>query len=81
MFKYAFFPRQIKHSLSLSHSAIKDHLYSCFVCSNIKHSIKSFRILRQCTNNYDTKINEALLIKRYKPELTDNYLITERLFF
>ena len=64
---------RVKEHLNLgdlhTHSAIKDHLYSCNICSNIKHSIKSFRILRQCANNYDTKINETLLIKRYKPEL------------
>ena len=64
---------RVKEHLNLgdlhTHSAIKNHLYSCTICSNIKHSIKSLRILRQCANDYDTKINKSLLIKRFKPEL------------
>lgn len=50
-------------------SAIKDHIYNCKSCSITKHSINSFRILRQCNNDYDAKIHEALLIKRLKPKL------------
>ena len=50
-------------------SAIKDHLYNCNSCSLNKNSVNSFRILRQCHNDYDAKIHEALLIKRLKPEL------------
>ena len=50
-------------------SAIKDHIYNCNSCSSFKQSIHSFSILRQCNNDYDAKIHEALLIKRLKPEL------------
>ena len=50
-------------------SAIKDHIYNCTSCSTNKQPLKSFTILKYCHNDYDTKIHEALLIKRYKPEL------------
>ena len=50
-------------------SAIKDHIYNCNSCASSNLSINSFCILRQCNNDYDAKIHEALLIKRFKPEL------------
>ena len=64
---------RVKEHLNLgdlhTKSAIKDHIYQCKICSNSNYSINSFRILRQCNNDYDTKIHEALIIKRKKPEL------------
>ena len=51
-------------------SAIKNHLYDCDKCSSIKHSVESFKILKKCvTDEYDTKIQEALLIKKLNPKL------------
>ena len=38
-------------------------------CSNLQYSINSFTILRKCNSDYETKIHEALLIKRYSPGL------------
>ena len=49
-------------------SAIKDHLYSCDICSN-NLDMDSFTILKKCNSEYETKIHEALLIKKRGPKL------------
>ena len=41
-------------------SDIKDHLYDCDKVSSMKHSVESFKILKKCVTEYDTKIQEAL---------------------
>ena len=53
----------------LQKSAIKGHILDCVKCSNSSHSLASFKILRNCKNEYDTKVYEALLIKKFKPKL------------
>ena len=50
-------------------SAIKDHIRSCDQCSNIKYDEKCFRIIKKCNSEFDTKIHEALMIKKRKPTL------------
>ena len=44
-------------------SAIKRHLRSCRQCCNGLYNVTSFKILRKCNTDYDTKIHKALLIK------------------
>ena len=50
-------------------SAIKDHILDCVKCFNSSHSLASFKLLRNSKNEYDTKVHEALLIKKFKPKL------------
>ena len=50
-------------------SAIKDHILDCVKCFNSSHSLASFQLLRNSKNEYDTKVHEALLIKKFKPKL------------
>ena len=50
-------------------SAIKDHVLDCVKCCNSSHSLASFKILQNCKNEYDTKVLEALLIKKFKQKL------------
>ena len=66
------FPYQSKSISDLNQSqksAIKDHILDCVECSNSSHSLAPFKILRNCKNEYDTKVYEALLIKKFKPKL------------
>ena len=60
-----------KHlNLDNSHkSAIKDHLRSCRQCCNGVCNVTSFKILGKCNTDYDTKIREALLIKKLRTQL------------
>ena len=60
-----------KHlNLDNSHkSAIKDHLRSCRQCCNGVCNVTSFKILGKCNTDYDTKIHEALPIKKLRTQL------------
>jgi len=50
-------------------SAIKDNLRACAACFLQQYSTNSFKILQKCRNEYDTKIQEALMIKKLNPKL------------
>ena len=50
-------------------SAIKDHILSCPICSNLQYNINSFTILRKCNSDYEAKLHEALLLIRDSPNL------------
>ena len=50
-------------------SSIKDHIEACNFCSKTKIGIDSFKIIQKCRPDYDTKIHEALLIKKHSPRL------------
>ena len=54
---------------SIQRSAIKDHILSCDVCSDVQHGIKSFTVIKKCQSKFHTKIHEALLIKKDTPKL------------
>ena len=53
----------------LHKSAIKNHLRSCRQCCYGVCNVTSFKILRKCNTDYDTKIHETLLIKKLRPQL------------
>jgi len=44
-------------------SVVNDHLKSCGTCQKEKDKMKLFTVVRKCRSDYDTKINEALMIK------------------
>ena len=50
-------------------SALKEHILDCNNCVKSDDILKPFSILCRCGSDYDTKIHEALLIKKYKPKL------------
>ena len=52
-------------------SAIKDHLLSCQLCFENNRDLdpSHFEIIRMCNNDYETKINEAILIRKLSPKL------------
>ena len=39
------------------------------VCSNMRHDLNSFEVLKQCKSDFQAKIREALIIKKYRPSL------------
>ena len=41
-------------------SSIKDHIAACNFCSKTKIGIDSFKIIRKCRSDYDTKIHEYI---------------------
>ena len=50
-------------------SSIKNHIAACNFCSKTNIGIDSFKIIRKCRSDYDTKIHESLLIKKHSPGL------------
>ena len=52
-------------------SAITEHILSCTVCSNVRHDVNSFEVLKQCKSDFQAKIHEALLITKYRPSLNN----------
>ena len=57
---------RVKEHLNFSSnqkSSTKDHINSCDICSETKFGLDSFKIIRKCRSEYDSKIYEALLIK------------------
>ena len=50
-------------------SAIHDHIKVCKTCMKTEYDIYSFQILRLCSSKFETKILEALLIKKHDPKL------------
>ena len=48
-------------------SALHDHIKDCKTCLETEYDLNNFQILRQC--KYETKIQEALLIKKHNPKL------------
>ena len=53
----------------LRKSAIKDHIRACATCHEEKYTVNSFQISKRCHTEYETKIQEALLIKKLNPKL------------
>ena len=50
-------------------SAIKDHIHACATGREDKYTVNSFQIAKRCHMEYETKIQEALLIKKLNPKL------------
>ena len=52
-------------------SAVNDHLQKCLYCSSANRDslFSSFSIIKKCKSKYDTKIQEALIIKKENPVL------------
>ena len=49
--------------------AINEHILSCTVCSNVRHDLNSFEVLKQCISDFQAKIQEALILKKHRPSL------------
>ena len=44
-------------------SAMSQHVSYCQTCQNCNLDVSSFKVIRNCHNEYETKMQEALLIK------------------
>ena len=59
---------------SIQRSAIKNHILSCGICSDVQHGLKSFTVIKNCQSEFHTKIHEVLLIKKdIHPNLIVNF--------
>ena len=44
------------------------HIDNCHVCKEKPVSVNDFKIMKPCSSEYNTKIHEALLIKKVQPK-------------
>ena len=61
-------------------SSVKEHIMSCDICSNTKFKVNSFEIIKKYNSNFETKIYEALLIKKHNPKLNRQLFANESSF-
>ena len=67
-------PRAQEHLHStFNETAITQHINVCSSCGSNNLGVGSFEILRQCNNDYETKIQEALLMKKLKSKLSIHF--------
>ena len=50
-------------------TAIANHITDCHIGKQNKLSLSDFEIVKQCKNDFETKIHEALLIRKFRPKM------------
>ena len=63
-----------EHLHSKKDSAVQKHINACQSCKDNKHLFDNFSIIKTCSTQYSTKIQEALLIKSITQNLAHNYM-------
>ena len=54
---------------SIAKTAIKDQKNSCSHCSKTDLSVSNFKVIKKCNTGFESKIQEALMIKKFNPTL------------
>ena len=62
----------------LPKSEIKTHLKGCHICR--ESTIDNFEIIKKCMSDHESKINEALFIKKENPKINKNLFNKGSLF-
>ena len=65
-------PLQIRvdeHLSKKSTTAVGKHIKGCDVCKNGSLTLKDFEVLKRCSTNGETRIHEALLIRKESPQM------------
>ena len=70
-----------EHLHSKVRSAVGKHIDNCHVCKQKPVGVKDFKIMRACSTEYNTKIQEALLIKKCNPKLNSQLYANGSSFF
>ena len=50
-------------------SEVKNHIFGCNECKNGSLSVDQFKVMKQCRNDYSTRIQEAIYIKKFRPKI------------
>ena len=58
-----------EHLQPKAKSAIRDHINDCQSCKQANINVDSFKVIKTCNTEYNSKIQEALLIKKHNPKL------------
>ena len=60
--------------------AYYDHIISCDICANNKTNANSFKIIKKCNSNFETKTHEAFIIQKHNLRLNRQLFANESLF-
>ena len=55
--------------LNSKRTAVKDHILTCEKRKSEILTVNNFKVVQKCNNEYETKIQEALFIKKQNPKL------------
>ena len=55
--------------LNSKKTAVKNHILACERCKSGSLTVNDFKVVQKCSNEYETKIQEALIIKKQNPRL------------
>ena len=69
-----------EHLQPKAKSAIRDHIDDCHSCKQANINVDNFKVIRTCNTEYNSKIQEALLIKKHNPK-ANTQLYTRGVFF
>ena len=58
-----------EHLQPKAKSAIRDHIDDCQSCKQANINVDNLKVIRTCNTEYNSKIQEALLIKKHNPKL------------
>ena len=64
-----------EHLHSKVKSAVGKQIDNCHVCREKPVGVNDFKIMRACSTEYNTKIQEALLIKKCNPKLNSQLVV------
>ena len=65
-----------EHLSPTKKTAVRKHIDECSVCSQHKFSLSDFQILKRCRTNADTRVHEALLIKKHSPAINKQVFLS-----
>ena len=60
----------LRYEKDLPKNEIKTHLKGCHICR--ESTINNFEFIKKCMSDHETKIHEALFIKKENPKLNQN---------
>ena len=65
-----------EHLASTKKTAVRKHIDACPTCSAHDFSLKDFQIIKRCRTNADTRVHEALLIKKHAPVINKQMFLS-----
>ena len=55
-------------------SEVQRHITNCGNCKGASLSVDNFKVMKQCRDDYSAKVNEALLLRKFRPKINKQKL-------
>ena len=70
-----------EHVALSSKTEIRSHIKNCPICYNKKFDTNNFQIISQCKNSFNTRVSEALCIRKFRPKLNKQLMTKGTSYF